>query len=111
MKDHRVRYEERMKNIIADEVSTNENVNKEDYRKSVAIYEEASKKMENQGRFLEHERAYMSARNIAMFIFKFVVPNFKHYQHKVKANHEVAMFIISKKAYLDLKALRDDILG
>lgn len=61
-------------------------------------------------KFFEHERIYLSARNKAMFVFKFVNPHFEHYS-RVKANHSTAMFILSKKAYLDLKALRYNIIG
>lgn len=43
-----------------------------------------------------------------MFIFKFVspfIPNF----YNIKANHGIAMFILSKKAYLEMKKFHKDI--
>lgn len=42
-----------------------------------------------------------------MFIFKFVspfIPNF----YQIKANHGIAMFILSKKAYLEMKKLHKE---
>ena len=42
-----------------------------------------------------------------MFIFKFVVPNFPCYS-RIKINHYCAMFVLSKKSYVDLKKLRKD---
>lgn len=44
-----------------------------------------------------------------MFIFKFVspfVPNF----YNIKANHGIAMFILSKKAYLEMKKFHKDLV-
>jgi hypothetical protein len=43
-----------------------------------------------------------------MFIFKFVspfIPNF----YTIKANHGIAMFILSKKALIDIKKIYQDI--
>lgn len=37
-----------------------------------------------------------------MFVFKFVSPYVPSF-HQIKANHGIAMFILSKKAYLDIK--------
>jgi hypothetical protein len=50
---------------------------------------------------------YLRKRNDIMFIFKFIspfIPNF----YNIKANHGIAMFILSKKAYLDMKKLHKD---
>jgi hypothetical protein len=43
-----------------------------------------------------------------MFVFKFIspfIPNF----YNIKANHGIAMFILSKKAYLEIKKLCEDL--
>lgn len=39
-----------------------------------------------------------------MFIFKFVSPFIPSF-YNIKANHGIAMFILSKKAYIDIKKL------
>jgi hypothetical protein len=47
---------------------------------------------------------YLHRRNDIMFVFKFIspfIPNF----YNIKANHGIAMFILSKKAYLEIKKL------
>lgn len=44
----------------------------------------------------------MNKRNNIMFIFKFVVP-YMNTIVKFKANHGIALFITSKKAYIDMK--------
>lgn len=38
-----------------------------------------------------------------MFIFKFVTP-YIYNLYKIKANHEINLFILSKKAYHDMKS-------
>ena len=43
-----------------------------------------------------------------MFIFKFVAPYVNSLQH-IKANHNIALFVMSKRAYLDMKKLKNDI--
>lgn len=37
-----------------------------------------------------------------MFIFKFVCPHI-HKLTKIKANHGISLFIMSKKAFIDMK--------
>jgi hypothetical protein len=44
----------------------------------------------------------MNKRNNIMFIFKFVVP-YMNTILKYKANHGIALFITSKKSYIDMK--------
>ena len=39
-----------------------------------------------------------------MFVFKFITPYVMNF-HQIKANHGIALFIMSKKAYLDLRQL------
>lgn len=43
-----------------------------------------------------------------MFIFKFVCPH-ANTLVKFKANHGIALFITSKKAYIDMKNLVNDL--
>ena len=53
---------------------------------------------------------YLHRRNDIMFVFKFIspfIPNF----YNIKANHGLAMFILSKKAYLEKKKLCEDIIN
>jgi hypothetical protein len=50
----------------------------------------------------EYEKKYLNRRNNIMFIFKFVTPNF-YTLYNIPANHGIAMFITSKKAYHDMK--------
>lgn len=45
-------------------------------------------------------------RNDIMFVFKYVAP-YVSSLFEMKANHEISMFIISKKAYLDMKEFYD----
>ena len=41
-----------------------------------------------------------------MFIFKYIVSNIIAIQKKISANHSITLFIICKKAYLDMKAFK-----
>lgn len=43
-----------------------------------------------------------------MFIFKFISPFVSNF-HNIKANHGIALFILSKKAYLEIKSFYKDI--
>ena len=42
-----------------------------------------------------------------MFIFKFVAPFIPNF-YNIKANHGINMFILSKKAYLEMKKLHKE---
>ncbi len=42
-----------------------------------------------------------------MFIFKYIVPQVGNL-YKIKATHEISMFIMSKKSYIELKELVND---
>lgn len=44
-----------------------------------------------------------------MFVFKFISPFVSNF-YNIKANHGIAMFILSKKAYLEIKKLCKDIV-
>lgn len=44
-----------------------------------------------------------------MFIYKFISPYVTHF-NKIKANHGIALFIMSKKAYLDMKHLKQSMM-
>lgn len=54
--------------------------------------------------FSDYEKIYVNKRNNIMFIFKFICP-FANTLVKFKANHGIAFFITSKKAYIDMKKL------
>lgn len=43
-----------------------------------------------------------------MFIFKFVTPFIPNF-YNIKANHGITMFIVSKKAYLEMRKFYKDI--
>lgn len=43
-----------------------------------------------------------------MFVFKFISPFVSNF-YNIKANHGIAMFILSKKAFLEIKKLCKDI--
>ena len=43
-----------------------------------------------------------------MFIFKYVTPNVYNFAN-INANHGITLFIISKMAYLEMKALNNNI--
>ena len=55
--------------------------------------------------FEKYEKAYIAKRNDCMFIFKFIAP-YVQFFYNIKANHGIALFVMSKKAYLDLKKLK-----
>ena len=44
-----------------------------------------------------------------MFITKFICPNVNKLI-KIKANHGIALFIMSKKAYIDCKYLKNQLI-
>lgn len=48
---------------------------------------------------MKYEKLYLNKRNDIMFIFKFVSPYISSFYY-IKANHGIAMFILSKKAYI-----------
>ncbi len=58
--------------------------------------------------FNDYEKMYVNKRNNIMFIFKFVCP-FANTLVKFKANHGIAFFITSKRAYTDMKKLISEI--
>lgn len=58
--------------------------------------------------FAKFEQMYLHKRNDIMFVFKFISPYIPSFQH-IKANHGIAMFVMSKKAFLELKAFLDAI--
>lgn len=67
-----------------------------------ALIEEAEHKKKKQLTFGTYQKKYMNKRNNIMFIFKFVVP-YMNIILKYKANHGIALFITSKKSYIDMK--------
>ena len=47
---------------------------------------------------------YLNKRNNIMFIFKFITPYIFNIMGYVRANHEITLFILCKKAYHQIKA-------
>lgn len=45
-----------------------------------------------------------------MFVFKFIAPYVTNF-HNIKANHGISLFVMSKKAYIDLNQLYKDMLA
>ena len=56
--------------------------------------------------FGRYEKQYLMRRNDIMFVFKFIAP-YVMGLYEIKANHEISMFILSKKAYLDMREFLD----
>ena len=52
--------------------------------------------------FGAYSKAYFMKRNDIMFIFKYIAP-FIFGLGEIKANHGRSMFIMTKKAYVDIK--------
>lgn len=49
-----------------------------------------------------YSKIYLNRRNNIMFIFKFVTP-YVYNLFNINANHGITLFIVSKKAYIDMK--------
>jgi hypothetical protein len=58
--------------------------------------------------FNKYEKFYVNKRNNIMFIFKFICP-FANTLINYKANHGIALFIMSKKAYIEMKNFLGDL--
>ncbi len=71
------------------------------------ILEEVYGKREKEQAFQKFEKAYINKRNDCMFTFKFVSPYVTHF-YNIKANHGIALFMMSKRAYMDIKQLKKD---
>lgn len=67
-----------------------------------AIVYEANQKRDREEAIQKYLKVYINRRNDIMFVFKFVSPYVPSF-HAIKANHGIAMFIVSKKAYLDMR--------
>lgn len=52
----------------------------------------------------KYEKTYLNKRNNIMFIFKFVTPHINNLLN-INANHQITLFILSKKAYHQMKEL------
>lgn len=52
--------------------------------------------------FGAYSKAYFMKRNDIMFIFKYIAP-YIFGLGEIKANHGISMFIMTKKAYGDMK--------
>lgn len=62
---------------------------------------EEQRKMASAGQ--KYEKLYLNHRNNIMFIFKFVTP-YIHNIFNIHANHDITLFILSKKSFLQMKA-------
>lgn len=49
------------------------------------------------------ENSYLEKRNDIYFVFKFISPYIPKF-YEIKANHGISMFMMSKKAYVDMKS-------
>ena len=68
-----------------------------------AILEEANQRRQKEKSFETLEKAYLDRRNDIYFVFKFIAPYISRFG-AIKANHGIAMFMMSKKAYVDMKS-------
>lgn len=71
------------------------------------LLEEVYGQREKEKAFQVFEKAYLNRRNDYMFVHKFVSPYVTYFNH-IKANHGIALFIMSKKAFLDIRQLGAD---
>ena len=58
---------------------------------------------------MKYHGFYINKRNGLMFITKFICPNVNKLI-TIKANHGIALFIMSKKAYIDCKYLKNQLI-
>ena len=70
---------------------------------------EVEKQREKDEAFGKYEKLYLTKRNDIMFVFKFISPYIPKFYH-VKANHGIALFIMSKKALLEMRGLLSNLL-
>lgn len=75
--------------------------NKVDMQK---VMKEAEEKKQVSLSIYRYEKMYLNKRNNIMFIFKFVTP-YIYNLFNIKANHGITLFILSKKAYHQMKHL------
>lgn len=88
-----------------------EKVNNDNIRESSnmgALLQEANQKKQKEDAFQKYQKQYLQRRNDIMFIFKFVTPFIPNF-YNIKANHGITMFIVSKKAYLEMRKFYKDI--
>jgi hypothetical protein len=52
--------------------------------------------------FGTYSKAYFMKRNDIMFIFKYIAP-YIFGLGEIKANHGISLFIMTKKAFMDMK--------
>lgn len=65
---------------------------------------------EKEEAFTRYEKAYIKKRNDNMFVFKFIAPYVTNF-YNIKANHGIALFVMSKKAYIDLNQFKKDMMA
>ena len=80
---------------IGDNIRESSNMNE--------ILEQANMKKRKEKMFEEMEKAYLDKRNDIFFVFKFIAPYISRFGD-IKANHGISLFMVSKKAYIDMKA-------
>ena len=71
------------------------------------ILAEVNNIREKEDSFQRYEKAYINRRNDNMFVFKFIAPYVTNFNN-IKANHGIALFMMSKKAYMDLNKMKKD---
>jgi hypothetical protein len=67
------------------------------------VQKEAEEQKKITAAIQKYEKLYLNKRNNIMFIFKFVTP-YIYFVYNIKANHEITLFILCKKAYHQMKA-------
>ena len=74
-----------------------------------AILEEANQRRQKEKAFEDFEKAYLDRRNDIYFVFKFIAPYISRFG-MIKANHGISMFMMSKKAYVDMKSFHKNLV-
>lgn len=85
-----------------DELIKSDNVNVDKMAK------EAEEKKQISFSIQRYEKLYLNKRNNIMFIFKFVTPHINNLMN-IKANHQITLFILSKKAYHQMRTFHQHV--
>jgi hypothetical protein len=72
------------------------------------MMKEADEKKQISLSIQKYEKMYLNKRNNIMFIFKFVTPHINNLM-AIKANHQITLFILSKKAYHQMRAFHQHV--
>lgn len=92
------------KNLL--DVNWDEGVEIRESFNAAKLQEEIKMKKDKEKCFNDYEKLYINKRNNIMFIFKYVCP-FANTLVYFKANHGIALFITSKKAFIDMNNTLD----